>query len=174
LDRLRESSPDAYSLVAGKGAIGCKYKAGSTTVLLRDTGAKYKLDFDIEAIAEAPELAEGDLLLFRGDVLHRTQDRETDRLAVSFRMANTQSVVRREHMLEWGSLEKFVLVMTNHEKYQSVLAALDQYGDGCRLGQVQAYLDETYDRRPSKVAFAALLTAQVRAAGAGLVRGRRA
>src|SRR5262249_21748473 len=138
-NRLRECSSEIYQLLVAKGAIACSRKVGSTSVLRRDFGTKVKVDFDIETIAESPELAEGDLLMFRGDVLHRTQDRETDRLAVSFRMANSKTRIYRAPILEWGSREKFVLAITNHEKYRYVLEALDHFGDGCPLGKVQAY-----------------------------------
>jgi hypothetical protein len=84
-------------------------------------------------------------------------------------MANSRTAVRRAHLLDWGSREKFVLVMTNHEKYRYVLEALEHHGDGCALGDVQAYLDGAYDRTPA-VSFAALLGAKLRAAASGLSR----
>lgn len=171
LDRLAAAAPEAHRLTVGKGAMSLKRASGATTVLVRDTGKKHAFDFDVEAIAETPRLAEGDLLLFRGDVFHRTQDRECDRLAVSFRMARGGTPVRREHLLSWGCLEKFVLSMTNHEKYRYVLEALDRHGDGCPLGEVASHLEAAYDR-PPRVSFAALLGQKLRAAASGLLGAR--
>jgi hypothetical protein len=54
------------------------------------------LTFDLEDIAETPELDVGDLLLMRGDVIHRTQDSDTDRVAASVRATHSGKVISRE------------------------------------------------------------------------------
>jgi len=48
------------------------------------------MDTDPETLVVSPDLAAGDLLITRGDVLHRSQDREPGRLSISVRCFNGQ------------------------------------------------------------------------------------
>ncbi len=62
----------------------------------------------------------GDALVMRGDVIHRTQDTETDRLAASFRVTCSSTPVHRERLLS-GGREKLRYIMNNHMLYAGIL-----------------------------------------------------
>lgn len=47
--------------------------------------------FDINDLKESPKLKSGDLLLMRGDLIHKTQDQNTKRIALSTRCINGNS-----------------------------------------------------------------------------------
>lgn len=53
------------------------------------------LDLDLDSIAVTPALSAGDLLLMRGDVVHRTQDSDTDRVAASIRVTSSAKQITR-------------------------------------------------------------------------------
>lgn len=82
-DVLAREAPELHAATRARGA--AEWKPG----LLRyeDKGAQQALptNVDLDAIAVTPEVGPGDAILIRGDVLHRTQDQETPRLAVSSR-----------------------------------------------------------------------------------------
>jgi hypothetical protein len=87
---------------------------GSTRVVIRDgrtvfhDTARRKV-FEIasptimDQLAVAPELGPGDALILRNDVFHRTQDNETERLAISFRVNPSNTVVTRQALMDMGS-----------------------------------------------------------------------
>jgi hypothetical protein len=67
------------------------------------TDATESVGFDVEPLVECPHLAEGDALVVRGDLLHRTQDAATRRVAISFRMVDPGLRVRRGALAAWGA-----------------------------------------------------------------------
>lgn len=92
-DRLAAADPDLCRLVEGRGAIkvdGRRF-AFDATGMTRDCG------FDLDSIAEAPELRSGDLLVLRGDVLHRTQNQRAARTALSIRCVDASHTIDASH-----------------------------------------------------------------------------
>lgn len=103
MDRLYERSPEAYHKVLGGGGQRWIPQDGRTAVygdrgaILEDeTQPLFWLDLDLEELLEVPHLEAGDLLLMRGDVVHRTQDLETRRVAASVRATATSKVLSRD------------------------------------------------------------------------------
>ena len=90
--KLKQIDQAAYDGVIGRGDIGFIEEPNKTTVINRHTHEVVcTFDFEIEPLAETPTLHTGDLLLFRGDVPHRTQDHDTDRVAIGVRCSNVKS-----------------------------------------------------------------------------------
>jgi len=54
-------------------------------------------------LAVTPELGPGDLLLLRSDVFHKSQDGDTGRLAISFRVISSKSLVTRQMLMSMGA-----------------------------------------------------------------------
>lgn len=103
-DRLRERSEAAYEVMFGGG--GCRFipESGRTAVFANDgqifeadTPAEPTLwlDFDVEELVVTPQLAAGDCLLLRGDLPHRTQDADSERVAASVRVTYSGKTVDR-------------------------------------------------------------------------------
>jgi hypothetical protein len=92
--------------VVGSGA--CRFfPQGSTTrVCVDESGEEYVLPVDIERLKVTPELEPGDLLLMRGDVIHRTQDASTDRVAISFRRTSSSGRIRKSRLLAGGPAKR--------------------------------------------------------------------
>ena len=86
---LRKKDQLAHDNVIGRGDIAFVVKDNETTVISGVTHEKIcTFDFDIEPLGFSPVLFAGDLLLFRGDVPHRTQDHDTKRVAIGIRCSN--------------------------------------------------------------------------------------
>lgn len=94
---------------AGFGGRTLTKRGETTEVMDVGEGKRFVLDADIEALAETPSLSEGDLMLMRGDVVHRTQDADTKRVAVSIRVARADSVIRRARLVAGASSKRRVM-----------------------------------------------------------------
>jgi hypothetical protein len=104
-DALRAKCPADEARLVGAGGHRFVPRNGKTAIygkygsILSDDGSAEPsgvLDFDLEEIAITPALEEGDLLLMRGDVIHRTQDVDTDRVAASVRVTYSGKKIFRE------------------------------------------------------------------------------
>lgn len=143
MNRLAEVSPEAHTLVRGNGGIMCTRKAGRTEMNdMNSDGKKPLFDFDIEKIADTPHLSAGDLLLWRGDLLHRTQDSHTQRVSASFRYYNAKKAVSRAQLIS-GGVDKYVFLMKNRHYYQCIINAFDAAGaDHLPAGHLVRYCAE--------------------------------
>ena len=83
-----------------------------------ETGKKYNIPVNIETIAVTPDLLPGDLLLIRGDVIHKTQDCDTRRVAISIR-AIEDSTINRTKLFS-GCDEKKQYIKNNHRYYDTI------------------------------------------------------
>lgn len=64
-------------------------------------------DFDLETIKEIPYVNAGDLVLYRGDVIHKTQN--GDRVAVNLRSVYSETIVYKDKFLQGGIYkQKFI------------------------------------------------------------------
>jgi hypothetical protein len=91
-------SPDMLARLKGSGARRGKVRNGKTVLLDDENGGHDLLPFDLMDISFTPEMEAGDLLVMRGDMLHRTQDVDTDRVAVSFRLARSGGAMDRRRL----------------------------------------------------------------------------
>jgi hypothetical protein len=100
-DVLRERSPEGFERVRGGGGLRWVPNHGRTSVhgshgAVLEGGESpplFWLDFDAEELAVTPFTQVGDLVLMRGDLPHRTQDQETERVAVSIRATSTAKLL---------------------------------------------------------------------------------
>ena len=104
-DRLRLEAPNAFDTLIDGGGTRLVVRDGSTLIYGRhgsilaedrEPEPNMQLDFDIEEFAVTPYLESGDLLLMRGDAIHRTQDSDTERVAASIRVTSSRKTIRRE------------------------------------------------------------------------------
>lgn len=95
---------DDLAPLRGAGGHRLESEEGRTTVYTGQAGDElrmaFELDCDLETRMVTPELEVGDLLLLRGDVPHRTQDRNTLRVAVSIRATGSHKFIERERALK--------------------------------------------------------------------------
>lgn len=78
------------------------YRSGATTygrgkVVRAVTASTMRHECDLDSLARMPSLSAGDLLLLRGDAIHRMQDPLSDCLAVSFQYIDFGHVLDRNN-----------------------------------------------------------------------------
>jgi hypothetical protein len=154
-DRLEARSPELARKIRGRGASRFEIKDGTTIAHDNNAGGTHgTLPYDLEELAVTPELDRGDLLLVRGDVVHRTQDKETRRVAVSIRMMNSQARVRRTELVR-GGLQKAAVMTRGRRDFQQLFDCFDATGrDEMTIGEIASLHDRSATSRPpSSAAF---------------------
>jgi len=141
LDTLFERAPHVEDELTGGGAIRCITADGESNIHGDDARIRHvHLDFDINDLAVTPEVEAGDLVLLRGDVFHRTQDVLTKRIAVSFRMVSSKSIVSRQRLLQGGPVKRRML-QSNPLLYTAALRCFHVLGrDEVTVGELLDHL----------------------------------
>ena len=147
-DRLEERAPEIVPKLLRRGATRVLGSGPRWTVKDDDQGGKVgKLDFDLAEIEETPHLSPGDLLLVRGDVIHRTQDSSTKRVAASIRYINSQTLVNRSAIAR-GGLAKLVMMLNARYLFEPALRCFEEAGkDVLPAGVIDQYLRDLRDLR---------------------------
>jgi hypothetical protein len=123
-DVFEREVPDSCRRVRHGGATRFVPFGGRTLVFFDDSGRLHVMPRNIEELAHTPHLDAGDLLLIRGDVVHRTQDSETERVAMSFRASKAGAMVARSKLVD-GGLHKARMMAKNAPAYRKIFAAFD-------------------------------------------------
>ena len=113
-DVFKEKCPKEYEILCSTSAT-LFFVANDTTVIVKDDGIVCELPFDIEELGVTPELEVGDLLLFSGDVIHKTQDTTTDRIALSVRFTDPSTPINYRKLLTGGSLKNNMILHNWHD-----------------------------------------------------------
>lgn len=100
---------------------------GKTEVLNDDTGDNYFLPVNIDELSVSPVLRPGDLLLMRGDVIHKTQDQDTHRVAISIRCTSGGSIIDLTRLLS-GPPRKQEMLGKNPTAYNRILEIFKTHG----------------------------------------------
>jgi hypothetical protein len=147
-DALEQESPATYRKVVRSGAARfLRYKT-KRMVFLDDEGAVHLMPGDLNRIAHTPMLSPGDLLLLRGDIIHRTQDAETERVALSFRVANADTPVHRSRLTRGGWF-KARMMMNNVGFYERMYRAFDEAGqDAIPMVQLRSIMSTVTVPKP--------------------------
>jgi hypothetical protein len=126
-DVLERESPKTFQRVVRGGATRFVVVGDKQIAVAEDAGTAHVMPVDMERLAHTPLLDAGDLLLMRGDVIHRTQDTDTDRVSLSLRVASTKTVIRRA-MLADGPLAKARTMVNNPPMYEPIFRAFEDTG----------------------------------------------
>jgi hypothetical protein len=114
---------------------------GRATVIFDDESERQSmLPIDIESVAVTPQLRAGDLLLLRGDMIHRTQDTNTERVSISFRRLRASNLIRKDRLLSGGPTKQEML-RKNPFEYETILQCFaDSRAETVSVGEVLAHL----------------------------------
>jgi hypothetical protein len=99
LDKLVACAPEYADRLINIGANRFFPTGDKTNVVDLDTGNDFVLPINIDSIAVTPETNPGDLLLMRGDVIHRTEEPETERVAISMRFTQGSGIINKTKFL---------------------------------------------------------------------------
>ncbi|MCM2372687.1 phytanoyl-CoA dioxygenase family protein [Aporhodopirellula aestuarii] len=148
LDRLKERAPEIHDRLLGRGATRVLRSGKRWIVKDDDQGGKVgTLDFDLAEIEETPQLRPGDLLLLRGDIIHRTQDSSTRRVAASIRYINSETIVPRSTVAQ-GGLAKMLMMLNARYLFEPVFHCFDEAnGEPVRARVIDEELKQIRARR---------------------------
>jgi hypothetical protein len=149
LEDLREKHPEAWQQSVRAGAR--HYETGPEQTNVRDDSddRHWTWPFSIEPHARAPEIEAGDLLLIRGDMIHRTQDTDTPRIAVSFRLARGSTELHRSVLMR-GGRAKMRKMLGNWRNYVGFLKCFDEAGkEVLTIDELLALADQLKARAPA-------------------------
>jgi hypothetical protein len=91
-----------------------------------EIGDEIILDFDINEYSVTPPVMPGDLLLLKGDVIHRTQELSVDRVAFSILAFDGDEVLTKEKFYS-GCSHKKMMIKNNIDGYTGIVNAFNQY-----------------------------------------------
>lgn len=124
-DIILDKLPDHADRIVRKGAQRFFPKDDETLVKNDDTDEEYTLPINIETIAEHPNLSPGDVLLVRGDILHRSQDNFAPRIAASFRVFEN-SIINKQKLLAGGE-EKHKYLKNNKDRIDPLIESFEYF-----------------------------------------------
>ena len=90
-----------------------------TKVIDDDLGQDFYLNFDITKYAVTPEIGPGDLLLLRGDLIHKTQDTDTERHSVTIRCTYGGKIISKSRLFS-GCETKMQYLENNSKIYNRI------------------------------------------------------
>ncbi len=152
-DVLASADPQAHRYLYRSGASALLKVGGVPIWTCWDSASMHRMRVDVESLAETPYLHEGDLLLMRGDLVHRTQDSDTERVAISFRVARSSAVIERRRLVAGGHM-KAVTMVNNAGMYRPMFLAFDRSGcERMRADEMRAALADTTPVDTSSKAF---------------------
>lgn len=105
-DTLAELAPDHVDKFINSGAKRLQPEDKTTRIYDDDIGKEWILPINIEDIKESPKLSPGDLLLIRGDTIHKTQDVLTKRVAISIRCSDSSAPISLKKIRQGGQYKK--------------------------------------------------------------------
>jgi hypothetical protein len=126
MDRLHEylTTPQPERII-DSGAKRFKLHSNYTEVFDDENGKGFKIPVNLDHIAESPELHAGDLLLIRGDVIHKTQDASTHRVAISVRVIDGTAPVSLKRLTS-GCEEKMKFIKRNQPYYDKIIELFEK------------------------------------------------
>ena len=123
-DVLQRECPSTYRRVVGNGAARLWSIKRGSVVFQDDSGRVHFMKKNIDHLGHTPQLDAGDLLLCRGDIIHKTQDVDTERVALSVRACAASGVVKRSRLAD-GGLHKARMMANNPALYRRMFMAFE-------------------------------------------------
>jgi ectoine hydroxylase-related dioxygenase (phytanoyl-CoA dioxygenase family) len=95
---------------------------------------KFNISVNLDKIKHIPEILPGDLLVLRGTTIHKTQDTDTHRVAVSIRLTSSFDKINKNILLA-GSQTKQRYMSNNSKIYQN----MHNFFDSKNIEETSAY-----------------------------------
>jgi hypothetical protein len=145
-DTLERESLETHRRTVRSGATTV-HPMGTGQFLVHDhSGEGHATPLSFDRIAQTPQLSAGDLLVLRGDVFHKTQDSDTDRVAMSIRFAHSKTAIRRSTLAD-GGLYKSNMMVRNISDFGRAFQAFDLAGkEELSWGELQPLMGECSKR----------------------------
>ena len=145
-DKLAELMPSYVEKIINGGASRYITEDNTTKFINDGTGEETILPGNIKTIAVSPVLAEGDVVLMRGDLIHMGQDTDTDRVAVSLRCTQSSAPIDKNKLFVGGP-SKQTTIKNVPKLVQKVLdLCQEKNSDIITAGDFYRHLIEKYNK----------------------------
>jgi ectoine hydroxylase-related dioxygenase (phytanoyl-CoA dioxygenase family) len=116
LDVLKQHAPEHYDRIVYSGAMDFIIDNNTTIVKDHELDETFVLPVNLDKICISPILNAGDLLITNGNVIHKTQDNDTERIALILRSTNSQAPITKHKLLDVTSAHKTNYIKTHTER----------------------------------------------------------
>lgn len=135
MSKLVKLCPEAHQLV-GRGATNLMPKHDHTVIRSGCGKEDFIIPFNIESIKQTLEVEVGDAIVMRGDCIHKTQDTQTERVALSLRRINGDlDMYSRQVVANAHKLQHYV---DNSDFYLQLISCFDDAETPLTVREVQA------------------------------------
>ena len=145
-DKLAKLVPEYMDMIINKGASRYFLDGNYTKFINDDTGEETILPGNIETIAVSPVLAEGDVVLMRGDLIHMGQDTDTDRVAVSLRCTQSSALIDKNKLFVGGPLKQKTIKNVPKLVQKVLDLCQEKNSDIITAGDFYRHLTEKYNK----------------------------
>jgi hypothetical protein len=126
---LREKLPEiTENYILHKGAQRYKFKDNKTIIFNDDAGTQKEFDEDILALSEEIQIGVGDILIFRGDMIHKTADRVNNRVAIAVRSTYQSTIFSKSKFFN-DCVFKQNQIKNNPKNYCHIINKLNEESD---------------------------------------------
>ena len=127
---LNEKIPEiTEKYIVNKGAQRIKFNDNKTTIFNDDAGTHVTLDENILALSEEINILPGDILIFRGDLFHKTSSDSMDnRVAISVRTAYSNGIFSKSKFFNDCEFKKNQ-IQNNPRNYIHIIDKLNKNSD---------------------------------------------
>lgn len=122
-DELKNHVPEYVDLLKSNGARGFIASGDNTTVREDSLDNLFEIPVNFENIKVTPDIMPGDLVILRGNVIHRTQDSSTARVAFTVKFTDGEHLINKSTLLS-GGLTKQRMVNNNKSLYDRILLSM--------------------------------------------------
>lgn len=106
MDSLESITKENFKFLLNSGARRFFTRNNTTQVNDDENDNIWIIPFNIDNINLSPDLSVGDLIILRGDVIHKSQDNITKRIAISIRATNGSAFINKQKILTGGKMKQ--------------------------------------------------------------------
>jgi len=122
-DELTKTVPEYVDLLKSNGARGFGAKGDSTIVREDSIDSSFEIPVNFENIKVTPNIMPGDLVILRGNVIHRTQDSSTARVAFTVKFTDGEHLINKSTLLSGGQTKQR-MINNNKSLYDRILSSM--------------------------------------------------
>lgn len=126
---LKEKIPEiTEKYIIHKGAQRFKFNDNKTTIFNDDVGTQVTVDEDILSLSEEIHINVGDILIFRGDIIHRTSESKNQRVAIAFRTVSKNTIFSKSKFFNDCPFKQNQ-IQNNPKNYRHIINKLNEEPD---------------------------------------------
>jgi hypothetical protein len=122
-DELKNHVPKYVDLLKSNGARGFIASGDNTTVREDSLDKSFEIPVNFENIKVTPDIMPGDLVILRGNVIHRTQDSITSRVAFTVKFTDGEHLIKKSTLLSGGTTKQR-MINNNKLLYDRILLSM--------------------------------------------------